>query len=68
MAPLDRLHADQEGMSDHAPGQDRRRQPAGARIAPSEVRHVCRRGGGIQDERNKMHSDYFGDDGVDGAK
>ena len=40
VAGLHRLHADQEGVREDAAAEERRRQPAGARVAPGEVRGV----------------------------
>ena len=53
---LDRLHADEEGVGQDAAAEDRGRQPADARVAPREMRDVRGRGGGVQQERQQMHS------------
>ena len=51
VAGLHRLHADEEGVGEDAAAEEARRQPAGARITPGEVREVGRGGRGVEDQR-----------------
>ena len=58
VADVHRLHADEERVREHAAAEDRRRQPADARIAPREVRQIGGGRGGVEDERNEVHDTY----------
>ena len=55
MAGLHGLHADEERVREDAAAEQRRGQPADARIAPREMRHVGGRGRGVEQKRHQMH-------------